>query len=84
MVRVLSAEKSWSLTIEGHTDSTGTAVHNQALSEQRAVSVREYLVGKAVAAGRLSTVGFGQTNPVADNATELGRAQNRRVELVNK
>ena len=84
VVRVLSAEKSWSLTIEGHTDSTGAPAHNQTLSEQRANSVREYLVGKAVAAGRLSTVGFGQTNPVADNATELGRAQNRRVELVKR
>jgi outer membrane protein OmpA-like peptidoglycan-associated protein len=84
VVRVLSTEKSWSLTIEGHTDSTGTALHNRTLSEQRANSVREYLVGKSVAAGRLSTVGFGQANPVADNATELGRAQNRRVELVKK
>ena len=84
VVRVLAGEKSWSLTIEGHTDSTGTPAHNQTLSEQRAKSVREYLTGKGVAAGRLSTVGFGQTKPVADNATELGRAQNRRVELVKR
>jgi outer membrane protein OmpA-like peptidoglycan-associated protein len=84
VVRVLSGEASWSLTIEGHTDSTGTPAHNQVLSEQRAKSVREYLTGKGVAAGRLTTAGFGQTKPVADNATELGRAQNRRVELVKR
>jgi outer membrane protein OmpA-like peptidoglycan-associated protein len=82
--QVLAGEVSWSLTIEGHTDSTGTPAHNQALSEQRAKSVREYLTGNGVAAGRLSTAGFGQTKPVADNATELGRAQNRRVELVKR
>jgi outer membrane protein OmpA-like peptidoglycan-associated protein len=84
VAKVLASEASWSLTIEGHTDSTGTAAHNQTLSEQRAKSVRDYLTGKGVAAGRLGTVGFGQTKPVADNATELGRAQNRRVELVRK
>jgi len=84
VVRVLAGEKSWSLTIEGHTDSTGAAAHNQVLAEQRAKSVREYLVSKGVADGRLSTVGFGQTKPVADNTTELGRAQNRRVELVKR
>ena len=84
VARVLSDEKSWSLTIEGHTDSTGTPAHNQALSEQRANSVREYLTGTGVTAGRLTTIGLGQTKPVADNATELGRAQNRRVELVKR
>jgi OmpA-OmpF porin, OOP family len=84
VVRMLASEGSWSLTIEGHTDSTGTAAHNQALSEQRAKSVRDYLTSKGVAAARSSTAGFGQTKPVADNATELGRAQNRRVELVKK
>lgn len=84
VARVLAAEKAWALTVEGHTDATGTPAHNQALSEQRAASVKEYLAGKGVAAARLTTVGFGQAKPVADNATELGRAQNRRVELVRK
>jgi len=82
VARVLASEKSWSLTIEGHTDATGTAAHNQTLSGRRAASVKDYLVGKGATAARLATVGFGQTKPVADNATELGRAQNRRVELV--
>jgi len=84
VVRLLDAEAAWKLTIEGHTDSTGTLAHNQTLSEQRASSVRAYLVSKGVAAERLSSVGFGQSKPVADNATELGRAQNRRVELVRR
>ena len=84
VVRMLGAEPEWKLTIEGHTDSTGTAAHNRTLSEQRAASVKTYLVGKGVAAERLATAGFGADKPVADNATELGRAQNRRVELVRR
>jgi outer membrane protein OmpA-like peptidoglycan-associated protein len=84
VVRVMAEEPSWSLVIEGHTDSTSTAAHNQTLSEQRAKSVQDYLTGKGVAASRLSTVGYGQTRPVAGNETELGRAQNRRVELARK
>jgi outer membrane protein OmpA-like peptidoglycan-associated protein len=84
VVRLLAAEPAWSLVVEGHTDSTSTAAHNQTLSEQRAKSVLDYLTGKGVAASRLSAAGFGQSRPVADNATELGRAQNRRVELVRK
>ena len=82
VVRVLVAEPVWKITIEGHTDSTGTAAHNQILSEQRALAVRDYLIAKGIAPGRLSSVGLGQSRPVADNTTELGRAQNRRVELV--
>jgi outer membrane protein OmpA-like peptidoglycan-associated protein len=82
VVKLLGVEPSWKLTIEGHTDSSGTSAHNQTLSEQRAQSVKDYLVSKGVGAGRLSTMGFGQTKPVAGNETELGRAQNRRVELV--
>jgi outer membrane protein OmpA-like peptidoglycan-associated protein len=84
VVRLLASEPSWSLVIEGHTDSTSTAAHNQTLSEQRAKSVLDYLTGKRIAISRLSAAGFGQSKPVADNATELGRAQNRRVELVRK
>lgn len=84
VVRLLAGEPSWSLVIEGHTDSTSTAAHNQKLSEERANSVKTYLTGKGVAAARLSAVGYGQSRPVADNSTELGRAQNRRVELVRK
>jgi outer membrane protein OmpA-like peptidoglycan-associated protein len=67
--------------VEGHTDSTGSDAYNQSLSERRAGSVRDYLVGKGVDAGRLSTAGYGESQPVADNATAEGRALNRRVEL---
>jgi outer membrane protein OmpA-like peptidoglycan-associated protein len=82
VVALLRDEPSWTLTIEGHTDSTGSESHNQILSESRAAAIEEYLVASGIDGGRLMTAGFGETSPVADNATELGRAQNRRVELV--
>jgi outer membrane protein OmpA-like peptidoglycan-associated protein len=84
VVTLMGAEPQWQLTVEGHTDATGAAAHNQTLSEQRAASVKAYLVSKGVAEPRLATAGSGASVPVADNATELGRAQNRRVELVRK
>jgi outer membrane protein OmpA-like peptidoglycan-associated protein len=68
--------------IEGHTDSTGSAAVNTALSDARAAAVREYLVGKGVAAGRLSSKGYGPTRPIADNKTKEGREKNRRVEFM--
>ena len=82
VLAVLVDESDWRLTIEGHTDDTGSEQHNQALSQQRAASVKAYLVAHGIDEGRLKTLGFGESQPVADNATELGRAQNRRVELV--
>lgn len=84
VVTLLANEPSWRITIEGHTDATGSAAHNQTLSEQRAEAVRAYLVGRGIAAERLTATGFGASQPVADNATELGRARNRRVELVRQ
>ncbi|MEW6440633.1 MAG: OmpA family protein [bacterium] len=81
---LLKTDSSWKLTIEGHTDSTGGDAHNQQLSEQRAESVRAYLIQKGVDASCLKAAGFGEGKPVADNATELGRAQNRRAELVRE
>ncbi|MEZ4424412.1 MAG: OmpA family protein [Gemmatimonadota bacterium] len=70
-----------SLAIEGHTDSSGEEEYNQQLSERRAAAVVAWLVDNGVAGGRLSAVGRGETEPVADNATEAGRQQNRRVVL---
>ena len=67
--------------IAGHTDNTGKSDKNQLLSEKRAASVKAYLVKKNVAEQRLTTVGFGQDQPIGDNATVPGRAQNRRVEF---
>lgn len=68
-------------TVEGHTDSVGTDAYNQKLSERRANAVREVLVNQyGVGSERVSSVGYGESRPVADNATEAGRAINRRVE----
>jgi outer membrane protein OmpA-like peptidoglycan-associated protein len=84
VLSVFKSEPEWKLTIEGHTDATGSDTHNQTLSQKRAESVAAYLRSGGIDAGRLKTVGFGESKPVADNDTELGRAQNRRVELVRK
>ena len=67
--------------VDGHTDSTGSAAHNQALSERRAHSVANYLAGRGVDPRRMSAVGYGFTRPIASNDTEIGRAENRRVEI---
>jgi outer membrane protein OmpA-like peptidoglycan-associated protein len=70
-----------SSTVEGHTDSVGTDAYNQRLSERRAQAVRDVLVNQyGVEANRLEAIGYGESRPVADNATEEGRAINRRVE----
>jgi outer membrane protein OmpA-like peptidoglycan-associated protein len=70
------------LTIEGHTDETGEAAHNRALSDQRALSVMRYLVEHGVAAGRLRAQGFGDTRRLVQGNTPEAHAQNRRVEFV--
>ena len=80
-VQTLSANRSIHIVIEGHTDAIGSDEYNQALSVERAEAVYRYLVNAGIDPERLRTVGFGKTRPVADNATESGRAQNRRVEL---
>ena len=69
------------LTIVGHTDNKGTAEYNQKLSEQRALSVAQYLESKDVNPLRLATLGKGETDPIASNDTESGRQANRRVEI---
>ncbi|HZX59488.1 MAG TPA: OmpA family protein, partial [Mucilaginibacter sp.] len=68
--------------IIGHTDNSGTPDHNVDLSLRRAVSVKEYLTSVGIDASRLNTQGKGETEPVVDNGTPDGRAQNRRVEIV--
>ncbi len=67
--------------IEGHTDNVGDPDANLELSGQRSLTVKKWLVAKGIAATRLLAVGFGEQRPVADNATEEGRAQNRRTEF---
>jgi outer membrane protein OmpA-like peptidoglycan-associated protein len=70
------------LAIEGNTDSVGSDAMNQALSEERAGSVRDYLVKENIPAASMTAQGFGKTQPVASNDTAEGRQQNRRVEMV--
>ena len=72
------------VTIEGHCDSIGTSEYNLALGERRANAVRDYLVNRGVAAGRMETVSYGEERPKADNSTAEGRALNRRASLVVK
>lgn len=67
------------IQIAGHTDSTGSEVYNQQLSERRATSVQNALINQGVAAARMQNVGFGESQPIADNSTEAGRQLNRRV-----
>ena len=70
------------IEVAGHTDSRGSDAYNMKLSQQRAEAVRNYLVSKGIAADRLSAKGYGESQPVADNATDEGRFKNRRVELI--
>ncbi len=69
------------IVVAGYTDSIGSTSYNQMLSESRAQSVATYLQNKKIKAVRFDVVGFGESNPIADNNTEEGRALNRRVEL---
>ena len=69
------------VVVTGHTDSKGSNEYNQALSERRAGSVSRYLLNKGVVEARIEAVGFGESTPIADNATDAGRSLNRRVEL---
>ncbi len=79
---ILTIYPNLKVQIEGYTDSTGAPAYNQTLSENRADSVRDFLVQNGVPQGNVSAQGFGATNFVADNATAAGRQQNRRVNLV--
>lgn len=70
------------IEVAGHTDSGGSDEYNMVLSQQRAETVRNYLIGKGIAADRLSAKGYGEFQPIASNATDEDRFENRRVELV--
>lgn len=84
IVKLLGDNPDLKLRVEGYTDNQSNAAANQTLSEKRAQAVVAWLGAHGVAAGRLSAKGFGETNPVADNGTEDGRAKNRRVELAKQ
>lgn len=81
VVRAMKANPTLKLEIQGHTDSMGKLNYNMKLSEKRAAAVKAYLLQHGISPGRLSSIGYAFTKPVAPNDTESGRAQNRRVEL---
>jgi outer membrane protein OmpA-like peptidoglycan-associated protein len=84
VAQVLHDYPKTAVVVQGHTDSTGSEEHNQALSERRAQAVYNFLVGRGVDAGRMTAVGYGESLPVASNGTDFGRQQNRRVDMLLK
>jgi len=78
---LLASDTDLMITIDGHTDNTGKADKNQVLSQQRAASVKNYLVSRGLSEQRLTVNGYGDTKPIADNKTVAGRAKNRRTEM---
>lgn len=82
--RVLNQYPDTSIQVAGHTDSTGSEQTNQGLSERRAKNVENALIGQGVNPGRITTIGFGESSPIADNSSEAGRQLNRRVVITIK
>ena len=81
VAKVLRENPTLQISVEGHTDSRGGARYNKDLSTSRAASVVQYLVGQGIGPQRMVSAGFGEAQPIEDNATEAGRASNRRVEI---
>ncbi len=81
IAQVMNRYEKTYLSIEGHTDDTGSDEYNQGLSERRALSVKDYLVNKNILPVRLTTRGYGESRPIASNRDSNGRALNRRVEI---
>ncbi|MDR9850786.1 OmpA family protein [Herbaspirillum huttiense F1] len=84
VVQLLKEDKALKLAINGYTDNTGEHDHNKRLSEDRAKAVATAIIGQGIDSARLSSAGFGEADPAADNTTEAGKSQNRRVELVKQ
>ncbi len=81
IIQILNEYPNAKFTVEGHTDSVGSESLNQKLSEERANSVRSFLIDKGISSSRLTAIGYGEAKPIATNNTRAGRAQNRRVEI---
>ncbi|WP_343634828.1 OmpA family protein [Fluviicola sp.] len=81
LVEIMKRKKDLKIRIDGHTDSDGEERANQILSQQRAESVRNYLISQGIDAGRMQAKGYGESKPVADNTTPQGKAKNRRTEI---
>jgi OOP family OmpA-OmpF porin len=80
-VKVMNNNPGLTVEIEGHTDSMGSEEYNMGLSDRRARAVKNHLVVNGIDASRMTTKGFGESQPVADNGSDEGRAQNRRVDF---
>ncbi len=81
VVKLLTDNPKVEIEVSGHTDNIGSEKYNLELSDKRAASVKNYLVSKGIDAKRISSKGYGKSKPIAENTTELGREQNRRVEF---
>lgn len=84
LLKWLNENKNLSIEIRGHTDNVGSSSSNLLLSKNRAESVRKYLIGKGVNPSRIISKGFGETRPIEKNDSEIGRAKNRRTEILVK
>jgi outer membrane protein OmpA-like peptidoglycan-associated protein len=84
VVKTLNTHRTVGVYVNGYTDSVGSDAYNLALSKRRADAVKAYLVEQGISSGRIETRGFGKSDPIASNATEAGRAANRRAEVVAK
>ena len=82
VVQYMKEHADIKVELQGHTDSIGTAAYNQGLSERRAKSVERYLLSQGIAESRMTTKGFGESQPIADNGTKAGRALNRRTVVI--
>jgi outer membrane protein OmpA-like peptidoglycan-associated protein len=82
VVRLLQAHPKWKVEVQGHTDSVGTVMYNQQLSQRRAEAVRQFLIQRGIKAERIQARGYGSSRPIAPNTTEEGRALNRRTEIL--
>jgi len=82
VAKALLAVRERNIIVEGHTDSQSSASYNQDLSQRRADTVRNYLIGRGYPANRMQALGMGEGSPIADNTSPEGRANNRRVEIV--
>jgi len=81
ITNILKEYPTAKFTVDGHTDSVGSASSNQRLSEARAASVKAFLINRGITASRLSSKGYGEVSPISSNATKAGRKLNRRVEI---
>jgi outer membrane protein OmpA-like peptidoglycan-associated protein len=81
IVAIMKEDPDLHLSIDGHTDNVGNETYNLQLSQRRADAVAVYISAKGISAERLTATGYGREKPIADNRTEKGRAENRRVEL---